>query len=471
MRRTPLYVSLALLVSAIGLSLSLTSQNFQPVAAAATANQDYVLTASRWGSGQDLAVRNAGGTVTFSNERSGIAVVNSANPNFLNEVLASNAISGGAADEVVQWQEPVSEVALEENAVTPGDETFINLQWNVRSIEAPAAWAAGFTGQGARVAVLDGGIHSSHQDLDANIDVARSISFVPGFAFNQDTGTFWHGTHVAGIIAAEDNALGTIGVAPAATIVGVKVLHNGSGSFGRVIAGILYASTPIAEGGGGADIINMSLGATFPRGNGPGTGQLISALNKAVNHAGSEGVLVISAAGNNALDLDHSGSFTTVPAMSGNGLAISATGPEGYAVGYPNGATNFRDPASYTNFGNSLVSVAGPGGDARLPGNAVCSIPRTVGPPVVNLCWVFDLVLSTSRGAGASTTTYSFAAGTSMAAPAASGVAALIKQRFPGISVGALKSKLANTADDEGANGHDPFYGRGFINARRAVTE
>ena len=58
-----------------------------------------------------------------------------------------------------------------------------------------------------------------------------------------------------------------------------------------------------------------------------------------------------------------------------------------------------------------------------------------------------------------------------MAAPAAAGVAALIKQRFPGISLGALKAKLAQTADDEGPVGADPVYGKGFVNARRAVTE
>jgi subtilisin family serine protease len=182
-------------------------------------------------------------------------------------------------------------------------------------------------------------------------------------------------------------------------------------------------------------------------------------------------VFVVSAAGNDGLDLDHSGSFTSVPAMSGSGIAVSATGPEGYAVGWPNGATNFRDQASYTNFGNSIVTVAGPGGDSRLPGNALCSIPRVPAGSVISNCWVFDLVLSTSRGTGASTTTYSFAAGTSMAAPAVSGVAALIKQRFPGISVGALKAKLTQTADDEGKKGNDPVYGKGFVNARRAVTE
>ncbi len=433
--------------------------------------QTYILTASKWGAKQQAAVSAAGGTMVFGHDGAGIGVATSRAPDFLQRALADAAFTGAAVDQMVQWQPPVTEFTLDEDVVTPGDETFINLQWNIQSIEASAAWAAGYTGQGVRVAILDGGIHSTHQDLDANLDVARSTSFVPGFAFNQDVGTFWHGTHVAGIVAAEDNALGTIGVAPGATIIGVKVLHNGSGSFGQVIQGILYAGTPLSQGGGGADIINMSLGATFPRGGGnTGAGLLVAALNKAVNHAGKN-ALVISSAGNEATDFDHSGSLIKVPAQSGSGIAISATGPVGFAVGWPNGATNFRRPASYTNYGTSLVNLAAPGGDDALPGTAPCSIPRVPTGSVTTQCWVFDLVLSTARGMATSTTTYAFAAGTSMAAPAASGVAALIKQRYPGISVGALKNKLAQTADDEGAVGTDPFYGRGFVNARRAATQ
>jgi subtilisin family serine protease len=61
--------------------------------------------------------------------------------------------------------------------------------------------------------------------------------------------------------------------------------------------------------------------------------------------------------------------------------------------------------------------------------------------------------------------------GTSMAAPAAAGVAALIKGANPGISLGALKTRLKNTADDEGKKGKDEFYGHGFVNAFRACTE
>ncbi len=58
-----------------------------------------------------------------------------------------------------------------------------------------------------------------------------------------------------------------------------------------------------------------------------------------------------------------------------------------------------------------------------------------------------------------------------MAAPMVSGIAALIKQRYPGISLGALKTQLQRTADDEGPVGADPYYGKGFVNARKAVTQ
>jgi subtilisin family serine protease len=433
----------------------------------------YVLTApGTWGAAQDEAVQKAGGMVTYRHGPSGIGVATSVSPNFVKKVKASGAIAQVNLDEMVQWQEPIQEVELEEEVVTPGDETFINSQWNLVAIEAAGAWDAGYTGSGVRVAILDGGIHKSHVDLDGNLDLAASRSYVPGFTFDQDTGTFWHGTHVAGIVAAEDNGIGTVGVAPGATLIGVKVLHSGSGLFSWLIMAILYAADPVAEGGAGADIINMSLGALFPKGGGPGTGQLIGAVNRAVNYATERNVLVVSAAGNAAFDLDHTASYVQIPAQSGSGIAVSATGPVGYGVGWPSGAMNFRRPASYTNYGNSLVWVAAPGGDFVLPGSDLCAIPRCCGGPAVTFpCWVHDMVVSTARGAPASVATYAWAAGTSMAAPAVSGVAALVKQRFPGISVGDLKNHIAQTADDEGAGGHDPFYGRGFVNARRAATE
>jgi subtilisin family serine protease len=417
--------------------------------------ETYVLSAASWGQKQVAAVRAAGGAVTFSHPDAGLAVVESASPAFLARALASGAFVEGAADQRIPWVPPTPTQVLEpEGAVTP--DPLFWYQWNMRAIEADLAWAQGCTGKGVRVGVLDGGISRDHLDIAPNLDTAASASFVPGKAYWEDVdddytdgdGPFRHATHVAGIVAAPDNGMGVTGVAPEATIVAVKVLDGGSGYFSWVIRGILYAATP-RPAGGGVDVINMSLSGVFAKAG--GGGPLVSALNRAVNYATRRGTLVVSAAGNDAFNFDHSGSYTVVPAESGNGIAVSATGPVGYAYG----ATDFRDPASYTNYGQSVVFVAAPGGDFRLLGR--------------DDYWYLDMVLSPSYAIGDSHY-YSFAAGTSMAAPAAAGVAAIIEQRFPGISVGALKNRLATSADDEGKSGHDAFYGRGFVNAYKACT-
>jgi subtilisin family serine protease len=435
--------------------------------------KDYIVQVDgTWGDAQDAAVAAAGGTISYKHAGSGLAIVNSANGSF-----ASSLPEGMRAepDMLVQWQAPIPETAeqidVTEDAATLGDETFANAQWNIRAINAQAAWnATNLTGAGVRVAIVDGGLYNSHLDLVGNVDVARSASFVPGFNFNQDVGTFWHATHVAGIVAAADNAIGTIGVAPGATLIGCKALHNGSGSFGAVINAILYAATPIADGGAGANIINMSLGARFPRGGGnTGAGQLVASLNRAIGYATDNGVLCVVSAGNDAVDADHNGNEIIIPAQSGAAFTVAATGPVGYAVGYPAGATNFSRPASYTNFGNSLVNVAAPGGDFVLPGNALCSVPRIPAGTVTTNCWVFDMVMSTVRGSGASVGTYSWTAGTSMAAPAVSGLAALLKQQNPGATVGDLKALIGNSAAVVTTE-NDPYYGKGFIDALAAVT-
>lgn len=177
-------------------------------------------------------------------------------------------------------------------------------------------------------------------------------------------------------------------MAPEVTMTSVKVLHDGSGSFSWVIGGILFAADPAAfpgfSGCDRADIINMSLGAVFNKGaHGPGiggAGTLIGALNKAVNFAGSKGTLVISAAGNDGLDLGQSGDVTSVPAESGSGLAISATGPLDLAgvFGSPGDPTS---PATYSNYGEGTTFVAAPGGmpgiTATLDVNSPASIAGT----------------------------------------------------------------------------------------------
>ncbi len=435
-------------------------------------------------------VAAAGGAVTTSFTQIGVALASSSDADFAVRAGKIKGVATVDEDIDVQWVKPdrvmdagdvSEEVSVTPNASFGNAETFRRIQWAPDAVHAPAAWDVGARGAGARVAVLDGGIRSTHIDIAPRLDVAHSVSFVAGQPFNFDQArdtlgvchlndTFWHATHVAGIIAAPASTntpfpnLGTVGIAPEATIIGVKVLHCGSGSFGAVIAGIIYAATPISEGGAGADVINMSLGALFPR-QGRGAAQLAVALGKATTYAYQRGVTVVAALGNDAADLDHTANLIFVPAMSPHVIAVSATAPLGFALG----ATNYDRPASYTNFGQSAVGFAGPGGDFALPGNDVCTYQRNPSGSSLQFCWVLDMVIAPCRGSGASISSYCWAAGTSMATPAVSGVAALIIGRFGRVGPAEVERRLRQSADDLGKPGNDDFYGGGRVNALRAV--
>jgi subtilisin family serine protease len=440
--------------------------------ALATKSPTYLISIDAATAPADFAAQleRAGGRIKKINRAAGIAVVESDAANFAARAKAIPGTLGAGRDKIRQWVDPNMRVVQADfgQASHGADETFSNLQWSNTAVKAPEAWHAGFTGTGVRVAVLDGGLNNTHQDLQGSVDEVCSFSAVDGFAYNQDVPGFSHSTHVSGIIAAQDDGIGTIGIAHGAKIIGVKVLQNGTGSFEDVIEGILYAAAPTNPACARADIINMSLGDTFiPE---PGDEELLLALDQATRFAYQQGVTVIASSGNDATyHHDEDSPWVTVPAQSQHVIAVSATAPVGFAVGYPNGATNFSRPASYTNFGKSVVGLGAPGGDGALPGNAVCSIPRIPTGAVTTACWVFDLVISPGS-LGPVNNSYSFAAGTSMAAPAAAAVAALIIQKNGGAMHPAqVKAALQESAVDLGKRGEDDFYGQGFVNALRAV--
>jgi subtilisin family serine protease len=381
-------------------------------------------------------------------------------------------------DTVVEWA-PRERVV---EASHGSDESFFFTQWWTSAIHADEAWDDNnATGAGVRVAVLDGGLNNTHVDLDnpVTIDEEVSKSFAGG-AYNTDApcgavACFSHATHVAGIIAAEDDGSGSIGVAHGATIIGVKVLHGGSGSFGSILAGIIYAANPrntpeqLGEDGAGAHIINMSLGAQLPSGRDSKVRALKAFVDEATRYAHEEqGVLVIASTGNGdkkGRGIDHDlGQWFTLPAQADHVVGISALGPVGFALG----ATNFDRLASYSNFGVRIVDFSGPGGDDVLPGTALCTLPLAPlgSGSIERECWVFDMIRSpASLGSNVG---YSFAAGTSMSAPAVAGVAALVLNAKGHMSPDALIARLASTADHP--PGGASVHGMGRVNALRATA-
>ena len=179
------------------------------------------------------------------------------------------------------------------NPPTSGDDDFyFDLQWGHDAIDAVEAWNRGFRGAGATVAILDSGLDCDHPDMVPNNLAGLNASFVPGEAVCTLPGGFNHGTHVAGTVAAADNAFGTIGVAPDADYFSVKVLSafTGSGSFDSIISGITYAADA------GADVINMSLGVRGGLPLNQDTNELVHAVTRAVQYARSQNATVIASA-------------------------------------------------------------------------------------------------------------------------------------------------------------------------------
>ncbi len=206
-------------------------------------------------------------------------------------------------------------------SVQPAQET----PWGIARVNGGAA------GTFATAWVIDTGIDLTHPDL--NVDTARSRNFVERETSPLDLNG--HGTHVAGTIAALDNTIGVIGVAPGARVVAIRVLNKrGSGTNSGVIAGVDY----VAANGRPGDVANMSLG-----------GGVSTALDTAVINGSAGGVRFALAAGNES---DHANNHSPARANGPNLYTVSAFG-----VG--------DRWASYSNFGNPPIEYSEPGSSIK----------------------------------------------------------------------------------------------------------
>jgi len=401
----------------------------------------------------DVAAR--GGSIQSSNDKVGVAVISGISAE------AATALSGRTdvqtfEQDALLYLDP-SEVEVEavpDEVASPASPTGASRyarQWNMRAIHADAAWAAGRLGSSSvTLAILDTGIDYLWPDLNGRVDLSRSTSFIPSDdavtaalfpGRHVVTDLHFHGTHVASTAVSNSNIVA--GVTTGTTLIGVKVCSRlGSCPSSAVLNGILWATDH------GADVINMSLGGGFNKRIAGGFGSII---NRVANYANRNGTLIVVSAGNEAFDMDHDGDLYKTYCSAPNVVCVSATGPTA-SSGVNGPWVNVDAPTNYTNFGRSQISVAAPGGSGAGAVWAGCSQTTTMASLAVCKTGIFILG----------------ATGTSMSSPHVSGLAASIKAAFGG-SPAQLRAALQQSADDLGEPGNDPFYGKGRINAARAL--
>jgi len=431
-----------------------------------------------------LHVRNF--KLKTSNQELGLIRVQTPDPSFPEKARQVADVESVVVDVVMNWRLPGKVFRANKIGTAPaaGAKTeavasnpYSFLQWGLKSVKAPQAWAKGYKGKGAKVAVLDGGFLLNNPEIAPNIILTHNFIEGEEVQYHGIEG-FSHGSHVAGTIAAVDDANGVVGVAPQVKLILVKVLSDaGSGPFSAIIDGIFYASNH------GADVINMSLGGELPRktytdDNGTPDDpsddyvveynrdikDLIKAINRATLYATLRGTTLVAAAGNDAYNYDVEKRFITYPAAALGVLSIASNGPLGWGI---NQDTTLYRPSIFTNYGKQFISYAAPGGNWDIPLNT--TIVNVGG--VVFYEYVFDFVFNIGFWDEATGEySYGWSAGTSMAAPHASAVIALLYGKYPNMNPILADIILRSSSNDYGLPGKDAYFGNGQVNAGRAVS-
>ncbi|MFN8120940.1 MAG: S8 family serine peptidase [Thermoleophilia bacterium] len=527
----------------------------QGVTAQPSSAREYVVVYSDAASAAQgrAAVQAAGGTVVRENAAVGLAVVRSADADFTAKADAETALVGAAENRsigrapaerkarqrLIEAGEGLRAGAPVNKPSAPG-EPLAGLQWDMDMIGAPAAHRRETGSQRVLVGVIDTGIDGSHPDIAPNFSRKLSRNFtiddpvIDGPCADDPDGLCTdppdvdedgHGTHVAGTIASPINGIGIAGVAPNVRLVNLRAGQDSGYFFLEPTVNALTYGANI-----GVDVVNMSFyvdpwlyNCDANPADSPEAQQqqrtIRTAMQRALDYARSKGVTLISALGNENTDLGNptaddtspdyppdtayprviDNSCIDVPAESEGVISVSSIGPSGRK-------------AYYSNWGTEQTDVSAPGGDIRdffgtdryrTPANIILApYPKALAEAngQLNPDGTPNDEFVVSDCSSGTCSYYQYLQGTSMAAPHAVGVAALIVSRYGkqdrkhgGLTLDPAKTEriLLRTATDtacpdpalftypdrdasynalcEGTTGRNGFYGDGIVNAAAAV--
>ena len=478
-----------------------------PIAAAnASAEKTWVVAFKGNGlpSDVDQLVAAAGGKIVMRVPEIGGIAATSSNPNFGTAIKGSSSVQ--AADPATETRliEPSADVGITSASDNGGSysptgsdaqampDPLGSEQWDKKKMNATPAGSYGIQPgrRDVKVAILDTGTDPSHIDIAANFDAADSRSFSSTEPTIQDFNG--HGTWCMSAVGAPINGVGISGVAPNVTLVSLKVLNGtGGGFFIWTDAALVYA------GQQHFDVASMSLGGYIPKkgdkAGGDHTDYIL--LQRAVQFARSNGVLPVAALGNDGFDLSDGNFFR---------YFVEAPGEIAGVVGVS--ATGYNDiKAFYSSYGSGKTDVSAPGGSTR----DYRGLSGQPGPcPHASLCRLIGAWSSTGTGAPANPVEqctgpggtppcflYGYVQGTSMATPNAAGVAALIISQYgnPHMSPTQVEQILQISANNQpcpepntvrqgpglpdaefatcqGNTGYNNFFGKGIVDALKAVT-
>ncbi|MFJ5800108.1 S8 family serine peptidase [Streptomyces decoyicus] len=437
----------------------------------------------------EKAIAKAGGKVIIAHEQIGVIVVHSANPQFAASLRTVPGVQSAGATRTAPLKAqgttdvgrpqkidlPKSQLmAAGKAAKANGEEPLEPLQWDLPAIKADKAAKVNPGSKDVTVAIIDTGVDDTHPDLKPNFSAKQSANCVGGVAdtskgawrpWNPDED--YHGTHVAGTIAAARNGAGVAGVAPGVKISALKVSEPETSLFyaESVVCAFVFAADH------GVEVTNNSYYVDpwmFNCKDDADQAAIIDAVGRAASYAQRKGAINIAAAGNSNLDLaapqlpDASSPNDSTPVertINPKTCWDVPTQLPGTVTVAATGVNKLR--SYYSNYGLGQIDVAAPGGDSKQ----VPELPAKNGN-----------ILSTMPGGD-----WAYLAGTSMATPHVAGVAALLKSAHPKSSPQELQWLLKEQADNPGCptgdatctgtkhvNGH---YGYGIVDALDAVKK